>query len=381
MTALRPVPHPESAAPAVDVEAEVRAIREHLFSARNYLVGRLALLVTQPFGIEPYSARGAVVTGLASGSVRFFVPVLAGLAVGELGQSPIGRWALIATLLGVLDVVTTYRMRQPSEEQTNMTALLETIEKPRDAHELLLFTRRRYRLGLSAAFSVGVSLLALVAFAVVAPSALDALPVGSVVLLAILILETGELVYQDVLFMTPFIARLGRFEHRLFWLSPLDSEPVRRMLRSFGDVQVFVGFGVTQQLVLAVVLVGLDSGLLLPVVALLTSIGYLTIAVLVMAVRRSLRQVATRSRDRNMAVLQTRIDAFGPRLGRLTPAEADELQHLVETYRTVRDASTSASTSETFGHAAKALVIPTVGFLLAVMSEVYAERLLDQLLP
>jgi hypothetical protein len=42
---------------------------------------------------------------------------------------------------------------------------------------------------------------------------------------------------------------------------------------------------------------------------------------------------------------------------------------------------TSLSSSETLGHAGKALIVPTVGLLLAVMSEVYAERLLDQLLP
>jgi hypothetical protein len=218
-------------------------------------------------------------------------------------------------------------------------------------------------------------------FVLVAPSAFAELPTGSVVLLGILAYELGEFVSLYIGFLPAFLAQLARSEHRLFWLNPLESDPVRRTLHSAGVNYSLVGLAVTQYVVLSVILVSLDSALLVPVAGTFTVIGYVAVGVAVVRTRSAVRTVATRVRDRHLSVLEDRIDGFGSRLGSLTPAENDELRHLVETYRSVRDVPTSPSTSETFGHAAKALLIPTLGFLLAIMSEVYAERLLDQLLP
>jgi hypothetical protein len=381
MAALRPVPPPEPPTSSGELEAEVAAIREQIFSPRNYLAGRLGLLATRPLGLELNSTRGAAVTGLVMAALRVLLPLTAGLIAGDLGESPVGRWVLIAGLLGTLDAVTTRRMGKHTQEQLDLTSLLETIERPSDAHALLLFTRRRYHLGVSLAAAACLSVLATITFALVAPEALDALPVGSVVLLTILVFEMGEFAYSYVGLMIPFIARMATYDHRLFWFSPLDSDPVRRTLHSLGGLMTFVGFSSTQYLVLGVVLVSADSGLFLPVVVTFTLTGYATIALLLMGVRRSLRVMATRNRDQHLALLRVQLEDFGPRLGELTAAEADELRHLAETYRTVRETPTTPSTSEAFGHAAKALVIPTLGFLLAVMSEVYAERILNQLLP
>ena len=200
-------------------------------------------------------------------------------------------------------------------------------------------------------------------------------------LLGILAFERGEFAFTMVLLMPPLLARLGRCDHHLFWLSPVDSDPIRRMPAAVGRNMNYVGLLNTQYLAFAVVLVSFDSALVLPVVAVFTSTGYVTIAVVVLSVRRAVRTISTRIRDSDLAALEGRIDGFGTRLGSLTPAENDELRHLIETYRTVRDAPTVPGASETFGHAAKALVISTIGLLIAVLSEVYAERLLNQLVP
>lgn len=126
---------------------------------------------------------------------------------------------------------------------------------------------------------------------------------------------------------------------------------------------------------------GLDSPLVLPVVATFTAVGYLAVGTALVSIRRIVRALTRGVRDRHLAVLQDRIEGYGRRLGALSPAENDELRHLVETYRSVREMTNSPSTSETFGHAAKALFIPTLGLLIAVLTEVHAERLLDQFLP
>lgn len=189
------------------------------------------------------------------------------------------------------------------------------------------------------------------------------------------------LIYGDLSFMPGFLARVGRAEHRLFWLSPLDSEPVRRTLQTSGSAVGVVGLAVTLYIVLSALAVGLDSPLVLPVVATFTAVGYLAVGTALVSIRRNVRALTRGVRDRYLAVLQDRIEGYDHRLGALAPAENDELRHLVETYRPVRDAPTKPSAPESFGQAARALLIPTLGFFLAVLSGVYAERLHDQLLP
>lgn len=385
MTALRPVnpppePEPETPHPSPAIAADAQAIREWLFSPVNDADARLGVMLSRASGVPETSRLGAVLVGVGAGAIRFLLPLLGGLLAGELGQSPVGSWALIAGLLGTVQVAASLHS-QNAEIQSGIFGLVDTLEHEGDAHDLLDFTRRRWRVTITTVFGAAVSVISLVAIAIAAPAAFDALPVGSTVLLGILAFSLGELAYLYVSFMPGFLARVARADHTLFWLSPLDSEPVRRTLQAAGSAVGAVGLLVTLTIVLSAMVVGLDSPLVLPVVATFTTVGYLAVGICLMSIRRSVGTLTRRVRDRHLAVLQDRIAGYGHRLGSLTPAENDELRHLVETYRSVRDAPTDPRASETFGHAARALLIPTLGFLLAVMSEVYAERLLDQLLP
>jgi hypothetical protein len=347
----------------------------------NYSVGRLGILVARAFGVDPSSAGGAVLTGTASATVRLALPVLAGLAAGDLAQSPVGRWALIAGVLGMLDLAVSRRMRKSDPLHKDLLALVDTLQQESELRALASLLRRRWRLSRNMGFAAVTAGLAMVSFVLVAPSAFEGLPAGSAVLLGVLAYELGEFVYLYIGLLPAFLSQLARSEHRLFWLNPLESEPIRRTLHSAGVNYTIVGFAVTQYVVLSAFLVSLESPLLIPVAGTFTVIGYVAVGVAVVQTRRAARTIAVSVRDRHLRVLEDRIEAFGDRLAGLTPAENDELRHLLETYRAVREMPTRPSTSETFGHAAKALIIPTLGLLIAVMSEVYAERLLDQLLP
>lgn len=383
MAALRPVTPPPEPVPAESPRNEdaLGQILALLMDPRNYTVGRLGDLVTRAFGTSPSGLWGAVLTAAASTALRILLPVLAGLAAGDLARSPIARWALIGGLLGLLDLVVALRVRKSDRLHVDMLALVATMERPDEVRALAALVRGRWRLSLNVAFAAVTGGLALGAFVLLAPTAFADLPAGSRVLLGILAYELGEFAYLYVGFMPAFLARLARSEQRLFWLNPLGSDPVRRTLHSAGVNYGFVGLAVTEYIVLSVILVPLESALLIPVVGLFTVIGYVAVGMAALRTRSTVRTIATRVRDRHLGVLEGRIDGFGSRLGSLTPSENDELRHLVDTYRAVREMPTSPSTSQTFGHAARALLIPTIGFLLAVLSEVYAERLLDQLLP
>jgi hypothetical protein len=146
-------------------------------------------------------------------------------------------------------------------------------------------------------------------------------------------------------------------------------------------MQFMVGIGVTLSLVLAIIVVGLDSAIVLPLAASFVVWGYVTTLASMVGVRSSVRRIVERIRDRNLAELQRRIEAHGTRFLDLPPDEAREVEHLVTLHAALRDAPTSPGTSQTLLHAVVALIIPTAMFVVTVFGEVLAERFLDAFLP
>lgn len=362
--------------------ADVREIERRLVSVSDvFVMARLASLASRRLAINLDVGRGLVLVGVAGALIRLGLPVLAALAFGQLGESPVLRWALIAAILGTLDAGSTQRHRASNPAFHDFSALLRTIRHDDDRHELVMFTRRWYRLRVSAAFAAGVALCVLQACALAAPVAFSALPVGSVVLLGVLVYEVGETAFFTVGFMTPFLAREARFDHRLFWLNPVASTPVRRVLSAWARMVGLMGIGSTGYLVLAIFLVSPGSPLLLPVVAAFTLAGYVATIVALVGLRRSISAITGWILDQGTETLERRISAYEARLDSLAPHESEELARLVLMYKAVRAAPTTPHAWETLGHAARALLVPTLTFVLAVSSEVYAEHLLDRLLP
>ncbi len=362
------------------VLAEVQARMMSLSGA--YVVGWVALLLARHLGLDLERPRGAVVVGLATGAVRLFAPVAVTLVMAEWDSGvPVWRWALIAGVAGGLDGLSIRRHRESGTRMHAYTSLLATIEGESAPRELLAFVRRWYRFRVSGPMAATVAALVLLGCASSAPAEFAELPVGSVVLLGILSYEVGEFVFFGPGFMVPFLLKEGHYEHRLPWLYPADAEPVRRTVRAWAEWVFLGGIAITVYVVFAALLVLPSWPVATAAVALFIVVGYVSTFASYFAVRSSVRSIASRIRDRHLQDLRDRVDVREPRTGRLSGAEAEELEHLVGLYAMVRAMPTTPSTSETLGHAAKALVIPTLAFFLAVLSEVYAERLLDRLLP
>lgn len=263
----------------------------------------------------------------------------------------------------------------------DMTALMSTMTHDSDVAELSVFTRRWCRLRVSAAVGASVTIIVLGVWMAVSPTALRALPVGTVALLALMLYDRAELSFV-LLFMTgPLLAREARYDHKLFRLNPVDALPVQRAIRSWEGSVFVVGLWTTLSAVLDGLLVGLTSPSLVTVVAGFTLTGYAATLVSWAVMRSSMRGIVRRVHDQTMEELQGRIEAVNSRGDRATSEELQRMRSLVELYTVVRDAPTSPRASHTLAHAAGALAIPTLGFFLAILSEVYAERLLDQLLP
>lgn len=363
-------------------EAYVQEIHRSLTSiSRTFALAHLADRTLRPRGIAPSSLRGAVLTGIAGASLRMLVP-LAVTAVASDGMgAPLWRWLVVAVALGFGDVVFAlgHAPTRYAEQQAG-TALVPLITREADLRELAAFVRRWYRLRVSVPVAMLIAAGLLFACFLAAPEGVRELPIGSVAMLALLFYEIGEVAFWS-LYSLPYFRRQGNFEHNLFWASPVDSMAVQKELRAWAIAQNGAGIMVTIYLVLALVIVSLDSPLLLPVALGVVVTGYLTTFVSMVAVRSAVRRIVQRIRDEQLAVLQQRLGAYGTRAGELTSREADDVSKLLTLHHLIRDTPTSPRSAQTLVHAVTALLVPTLAFLIAVLSEVYAERLLDQLLP
>ncbi|EWT01457.1 hypothetical protein N865_10435 [Intrasporangium oryzae NRRL B-24470] len=319
-------------------------------------------------------AFGAVVTVL-----RFLVPVVATTVTASWAGAPVWTWLGIAVFLGSLEA---YWMRLGSEPWMGRTvALPAVIDRDADLSSLLEFSRRWWRPRFYAPAAVAIALIVLLAGALVAPGEFRALHPGSLAMLALILFEFGESRSMRFLYFTLF-ARESRYPHRLSWLSPAQSPPVETMLGIWRQTAFVNGVGLALDFVLVIILLSPDSltALLAPMA------GFALVAVVfdtasLLSVRNSVQRVVRHTTDATLERLRERIERLEPQARQLTPAEAAQLQALLATYAAVRDAPTGPSGAQTLGHALTALAIPALTFLLAVMAEVYAERLLNQLLP
>jgi hypothetical protein len=341
------------------------------------------------FGLAPGSAGAAALFGLTGIGIRLAVVVLVTALAGQWTGIPWGRWAVILAVYVLTDVGMAFawpsfgnpvpqRLRRLLED---WTALLPTIARESDLRDLVGFTQRLLRLPVVATAGVAVAAVMLLAGWLFAPTALGDLPAGSIVLLALLLYDFGTLpIWSNNLFNWATMARQARYDHHLFWPSPADSPEVyKAMRRTIGQASA-AAMWITFFLVMAVVLVGWDSPLVLPLAVGFVVIGYLATFGLAVRYPASVRKIVERSRQLRLAVLRHRIDTFESRFADLSHEEAERLRDLLFLHGEIRDATTPAH-ARTLMRTAAALIVPTIAFVVTVFGEVSAERILNAILP
>jgi hypothetical protein len=368
-------------------DAGVADIRRRMASDIVFLFPRLEDQVRRRLGVAPLSARAAVLAGLVGVGSRLMLALLASALVGDWAGIPWGRWTVIIVLYGLydatqplrtppLDVPWGPRVRRWAED---WTALLPTIARESDLRNLAAFVRRWHRMPVAVGAGVAVAVIMLGSCGLFTPTALGELPAGSIVLLALLLYDFGAVVVNPL--DSVVMAREARYDHHLFLSSPVDSPEVQKAVRMTNFFGFATGMWITIYLVLAVFLVSWESPLVLPLAVGFVVFGYLTAIGSTLGWRASIEKIVRRARDKRLAVLRRRVSAFEPRFEELSPEESDQLRGLIELHNMIRDAPTAPTTTRTLLRAAVGLMIPTIMFVIAVFGEVYAERILDAILP
>lgn len=386
---------PGSAPPQDDTEtnelsdALVEEIRRRYGSDIPFLFPRIEDLIRGRLELAPVGVGGAAVAGLAGIGIRLGLALLATLLVGGWAEIPWPRWVPILVFYGVMDA--TQPLRTPPLDTPpgprarqivdDMMALLPNVAHLSDLHDLAEFARRRYRLSWTAIAGVLVTALILFGTWWLAPKALSELHPGSVVLLALVLYDFGANIIGTSFFDLPFMAREARYDHRLFWPSPVDTPEVQKAIRTITLMGFVTGVWITIYLILALILAGWDAPFLVPISAGFVLLGYLTVFVLTLSVRASIQRIVQRARDRELCGLRRRIAFFESRYPELSPDEAGQLLYLIDLHDRIRDAPTTPTTTHTAAHTAVGLILPTIMFVVTVFGEVSAERLLDTFLP
>ena len=369
------------------VEAGVEEFRRWYGSDVTFLFPRLEDRLRRRLGLAPLSAGAEVLAGLTGVGIRLSAALLVTALAGQWAGIPWGRWAVILAFFGLTDARqprTTPPLDvepKPQNKRTveGWTALLPTLARESDVHEVVAFARRWYRLPVAVTTGVTVAAAMLLGCWRVAPTGITELHPGSLLLLAFLLYEFGWLVY-GALFWWALVRRQASCEHRLFWVSPADSPEIRTAREKMPGQSFAFGLVMTVYLVLAVALTSWDSPLVLPLGVGFLVIGYLTIIGSALGDRAAIRRIVERSRDHQLDRLQQQLELFESRYTHLTPQQSDQLARLVELHSVIRDAPTTGH-PRTLWRSAAGLLIPTLVFALTVLAEVLAERFLDTILP
>lgn len=383
----RPGPAPEpvttSALPSPGLEASLADLRREIDEGltRTLLLWRVVELVLRRPAGKP-APSWLVRAGVLTVALQLLAPFAVTTIAGAWGDAPLWRWALIAVIFAS-DAVFTLALDYPHTSQLDaFFSLTFRLDREEDARRLTRIARRWLRLPVRVAVSLALVLPILAVGMVADPQGLSGIHVGSVAMLVLVLYAFSEQVFFGFLVTTVFLRGESRYPHRLSWLSPADTPSIPRTLHAWGGIAVVGAVTVLIAMLPVALLVapGTDT-FLIALVGGMTLSGYLVTIVCYFIVRSSVRTIVRRHQQRTLERLQGRIDDFGPRLGDLTPPESVRLQGLMATYAAVRDAPLTPRGSEAGSHVLTALAVPGIGFFLAVLAEVYAERLLTALVP
>ena len=275
--------------------------------------------------------------------------------------------------------MTTFTMPVTDRALREMTAAERAMTSQQDLRGLIASSKRWLRVWVAA--GVGIVFAAIVLVSIqLSTGALGELPIGSLVLLAMILYQTGEIV-SGSLIMIP-VARLeASCAFRTYWRSPVDSPWIQESDEGQKKSEFIRGLAVTGLLVPVLILLLPGSDVLVPAAVAVVSAGYVAILVSAIGTRIFLQRIVKEAKAARMEAIQRRIDAFDPLLLELTEQEFTELERLAKVSDMIRDSPTRLRMMGTVTRVLGSVIIPTIGFVVTVILNQYAGQAFEKVLP
>lgn len=205
------------------------------------------------------------------------------------------------------------------------------------------------------------------------------IPVSSLLVIGILSYQIGEVAFFNM--MMCFEARnFANMEHVLYRFNPLETDNLQRAITGYNQ------FGILTSLVMAIFIA--SSAILLPDYAYLTNptwiililAVYLIVILAVILPRSYIQKIVKQTKKKELEPIRQKLNIMFDRLIDLNKEEYDEMLRLEKVQTMVSEAPESCLPYNTIGRVFGTLVLPTLTFILAVLSEVYLSVLLEKII-
>jgi hypothetical protein len=338
----------------------------------NYVLSwKVAFAIIRALGLDPRDGRGRLANLILVAALLFVVPAAIAAASGQWDAAPLGTWALVAILFGVLGAVIYAPLRSAIDD---FLALHRLMADAAGLERLVAWERRWFSVRVSAPIATvfAAAMLGLLLARVDRSAApLDS---GTIVVAAMLIYEVGEVLFTVI--MLGIESRLlDRHDYDLYRLSPIDSVGMQRSIRGSNRLGLLVGLVATTIIIGFLVLLADQAALVGQIALALLALAYVATAFGVVLPRLAMKRIVLAEKERELAPLQERLDELAGRLRGLTEQEEKELVRLRDTHDLIRRSGETVLPLSSVGQLVSSLIIPTVTVALSQAGREFILRL------
>jgi hypothetical protein len=370
-----PSPPPSPSPPSVHALAEQYAER-HKTTSNYVLAWWTTARLRGRLGVAPGTWAAHAVSFALVVVLLLGAPLAVTAATGDWAVAHVRTWVVVAVAFGLLGIAIEGPFREAID---TFLSLHRVIVDPAGLRGLIAWDRRW--------FSVRASVPAAGVFATGMLAALYVLgrrlpgprvPAGTVVVAAMLLYQVGEILYA-VSMLGLESRMLDKYDYELYRLGPIDSIAVRRSIRGSNRIALLVGLVATCFILGFVLLLSTQTRLVAPLALAMLVVTYVATAIGVVMPRLAIRRIIQAEKERELAPLQARLDAYMARITELTEDEHKALTRLKTTHDAIRDSSENVLPIRNIGQLLSSVVLPTLTFAATTAGRAYITRLLERL--
>ncbi|HJW75140.1 MAG TPA: hypothetical protein VJ787_05665 [Thermoleophilia bacterium] len=319
---------------------------------------------------------GSFFFGAMQAVFLFASPLVVAVLSGTLDRSPVLSWLAFAVIWVVRLWLPIGAYATSSEQDMAVGRALGSVH---DLRAVVDWTRRWRRLRFAA--STSAALVAGLALVIVymSPGGWATVPPGTIWLVLILLYQTGEQGWW-ALHKVAYDRVLARMRFDLPAFRPLDSPVVRQIIHNADGVTSSNAVWTAAYACMALVVLPLDIGVVLPVVAVILGVCYASVITDAISTRRLITHIVERDRTARLDDLGRQIEPLMVRVPDLSTDEEHRLDLLRNTYENIAGSPTTSPLLPATGKAVGAMLIPTLAFIVAAAAEGTVERGVDAIL-
>lgn len=349
-----------------------RWARRHAAFERYTLAWRTSFALARCLVSSPFTWQGRVVRFLTIVLGILGLPLAMTAVQGQWEKAPMFVWVAVAVAFGFANLAYPWYKKAAQ----GVVALYLTIRDEGHMSGQMQWDRRWFSLHNVSLSGIMLSAIVLVAL-YMTHQRLDAnLAIGTFFIVAVLSYQLGENTYI-ALMMCLEAYRLSAYDYDLYCLSPIDTIQVRQAAKAYNQLGLLDSLVITMFIVSIAALLPDPAYLLSPTMLAVWFVVYFVIVLEVFVPRSQIQRIVRRSKVRELAPLQKRLNDLLSDLPHLTSEQYRELERLQDVHRTIRHSPERLFSSGGVGKVAGTLLLPLITFMISVVSETYLSMVLE----